>query len=104
MRFGGVLVRMKSESAMIAAASGTASHAAPTATNGCATIHPKMPPPCAIATAPSAGCGWPPNRWHRPLTLVSSSTSPMPRRPLSCTLDGCRNSHTAKISMMTGSA
>ncbi len=33
-----------------------------------------------------------------------STVIPMPMRVLSCTLDGCRNSHAANSSMMTGSA
>ena len=36
--------------------------------------------------------------------VVSNIPTPMPMRVLSCTLAGCRNSHTASTNMMTGNA
>ena len=104
MRFGGVLVMMNSESTSRPLARITVNQVAPIDANGQASIQPTTPPPAASAPAPSAGSGWPPNTWQSTLTLLSMIAAPMPRRPLSCTLEGCRNSQTAKTSMMTGSA
>ena len=72
--------------------------------SGCASIQPRMPPARASTAMPSRGSGCPPNRWHRPETVRSSSPTPMPMRVLSCTELGCRKSHTAKSSMTTGRA
>jgi len=103
-RFGGVFVMMNSDSTSMRAASTTAIQSAPIAANGQASIQPTTPPPAASAGAPSEGCGWPPKAWQSTLTLDSRIAPPMPRRPLSWTVDGWRNSHTANISMMTGRA
>ncbi|MEZ5190991.1 MAG: hypothetical protein R2717_09310 [Schumannella sp.] len=98
------MVMMKSERTSIPAARMTASQSAPIDAKGHDSIQPMTPPPAASAPAPSAGSGWPPNTWHSTLRLLSMMAPPMPSRPLSCTVEGCRNSQTAKISMMTGSA
>ena len=104
MRFGGVFVTMRSESTRSTITTAAAPTSVMSMMSGCASIQPRMPPARASTIIPSRGSGWPPNRWHRPETVRRSSASPMPMRVLSCTELGWRNSHTAKSSMMTGSA
>ena len=71
---------------------------------GAARTQPNTPPASANPCTPFPGCGWPPKMWHRALTVMSNSARPIPIRPLSWTLAGCRNNQIENSSMITGRA
>jgi hypothetical protein len=60
-------------------------------------------PPLALSAGrPALGCGRSPRTWQKPATARMNNPAPMPMRPLSWTEGGCRKSHPASRSRMTG--
>ncbi|CAH0278516.1 hypothetical protein SRABI128_03582 [Microbacterium sp. Bi128] len=79
---------------------------APTSLNtrasGSPLSQPARPPARLSVGSPALGAGRPPATWQNPAIAMTNRAKPMPMRPLSCTDEGCRNSHPASRSSSTG--